>query len=253
LEKEQFQNIELIEADLEGRLTDEENHRVESLLASDSDFKNELILYQTIISGVRSEKDEHLVEEFRKIDRLQDVAIAQKPNIFFSFNRIAAVVLIICIASTTLYFYSSREEKSIAASLYVDDPGLPVKMSVNDQLALDNAMSYYKTGNYNSALEIINQQIKLNPTNDTLQYYMGVVLIKTGKFEKSIQYFTLLIDRCSTTVFCNDAEYRLGMAYWFVNDMTNAKRIFLKIEKDTLHPYFDPSTKALAEINKGVK
>ncbi len=54
-----MENFELIENYFEGKLSEEEKASVESLLLSNSDFKDEFELYKNIVFGIKEAGKEH--------------------------------------------------------------------------------------------------------------------------------------------------------------------------------------------------
>ena len=175
MEKEPLNNLQLIEAYIEGHLSEEEILRVKSLLESDPDFREEFKLYNTIVDGIRSGAAYALRKELIIADEGLDIKLKKGGTNSYCFTRIAAVILLFTIATSVIYFIVSGRKVDAIQQAYVDDPGLPVRMNADSKTMFDNAMSYYKTGETDKAISLLEELNRNFPDNDTVRYYMGAI------------------------------------------------------------------------------
>ncbi len=235
----------MIEAYIEGRLSEEQNLRVRSLLSTDPDFLEEFNLYNTIVDGIRSEATEALREEMKKADIKLDLTNESIRSKGRSYPMIAAVLLLFFLATSTVYFINSGRRIAAIQQVYVEDPGLPVTMNAESKTILDNAMSYYKTGDTDKGLVLLKELSRNLPQNDTVRYYMGVLLLKSGHPSLAVKEFEFVLQPDITSVFKKDAEYRIAFAFWMQNKKSEAKHLFRQIKDNPLHPYHQAAVNAL--------
>lgn len=99
-----------------------------------------------------------------------------------------AAILVVILGIGT-YFTLSKSTKNYYKTYADSDPGLPVFMSI-DQHALDQWMLTYKAQNYPIALKTGIQLLQENPTNDTIQYYLGVIQLELNHPTQAQRYFS---------------------------------------------------------------
>lgn len=233
---------------MEGRLSEEQNLRVKNLLSTDPDFLEEFNLYNAIVDGIRSEPTEALHKEMEKADVELDLAHESIRGKGISYSRIAAVLFLFILAASAVYFINSGGRLDAIQQVYVEDPGLPVIMNSESNTVVDNAMSYYKTGEIDKGLTLLKELSRSLPQNDTVRYYMGVFLLKAGHPSKAEKEFEFVLQTDIPSVFKNDAEYRLAFALWMQNKKYEAKHIFRQIKNKPIHPYHEAAVNALETI-----
>ncbi len=87
------------------------------------------------------------------------------------------------------YLITSKSTKNYYKTYADSDPGLPVFMSI-EKHALDQWMLTYKDQNYPKALKTGIELLKENPTNDTIQYYLGVIQLELNHPMQAERYFS---------------------------------------------------------------
>lgn len=101
--------------------------------------------------------------------------------------KYAAVFTVILGVGT--YLITSKSTKNYYKTYADSDPGLPVFMSI-EKHALDQWMLTYKDQNYPKALKTGIELLKENPTNDTIQYYIGVIQLELNHPMQAELYFS---------------------------------------------------------------
>lgn len=227
---------------------EEQNLLVRNLLDTDPDFLSEFRLYNAIVDGIRSEPTEALRKEMKKADVELDLTQVTIRGRWGSYSRVAAVLLLFILAASVVYFINTGRQMDAIQQVYVEDPGLPVTMNTGSKTLLDNAMSYYKTGDTDKALALLEELRWNSPQNDTVQYYLGVLFLKSGHPSKAEKQFEFVLQTEIPSVFKNDAEYRLAFALWMQNKKVKAKQLFRKIKDNSLHPYHQAAVSALESL-----
>lgn len=118
------------------------------------------------------------------------------------------------------YFISSKSTKNYYKTYVDSDPGLPVFMSI-EKHALDQWMLTYKDQNYPKALKNGIELLKENPTNDTIQYYLGVIQLELNHPSKALYYFSKI--NISQSTFAEKASW-LNAICTMYTDKVKAKR-----------------------------
>lgn len=101
--------------------------------------------------------------------------------------KYAAVFAVILGVGT--YLITSKSTKNYYKTYADSDPGLPVFMSIEKRV-LDQWMLTYKDQNYPKALKTGIELLKENPTNDTIQYYIGVIQLELNHPMQAELYFS---------------------------------------------------------------
>ncbi len=245
---EPLKNIELIEAFFEGRLDAEEQQRVQTLLDTEPEFKEEFELYKTLVTGIKNLRADEIKSELKKIDDELDEKQkhpTKSSNSFFGIPLAIAATLTVILISAGYWLYQSKfSERAIAFKYYVEDPGLPVLMSSGNNKAFDEAMNLYKLNQYEESLFAFQDILKSDTTNDSLLYYSGVNLLKQKEYIQAITYFRKVCD-IPKSEFHQDAHYRLAICLMLEGNRNEATQLFSEIIKDSDNPYRESALKIL--------
>lgn len=245
---EPLKNIELIEAFFEGRLDVAEQQRIQLLLDTDQEFKEEFELYKTLVAGIKSLNTEAIKSQLRKIDEELDEKPSRHGNATYSFFRIplaiAASLIVILMSAGYWIYYSNFSKRAIVNKYYVEDPGLPVLMSAGNRKAFDEAMNNYKLNQYQDSFNAFQDLLKSDSLNDTLLYYCGVNLFKLEKYQEAVGYFRKVFANPSSS-FHQDAQYRLAFCLYVEGKKEEAEQLFSEIIKDVDSPYRESALKMM--------
>ncbi len=144
-------------------------------------------------------------------------AINKKPLLFLPHYKIAASILLV-VASGYFIKYLVSDKTSIA-NYYVEDAGFKVWMDAgNKNIALTNAMSYYKSENYSAA---ITKFLTLSK-NDTAEYYAGICYIKLNQLDSATYYLKAL---SPVSVYKTKSDFYLALCYLFNNKQNEALKL----------------------------
>ncbi len=245
---EPLKNIELIEAFFEGRLDAEEQQRVQTLLDTEPEFKEEFELYKTLVGGIKSLQADEIKSQLNKIDvelddKHKNLNIRPKSIWGIPFS-IAATLTLIFLSGGYWIYQSNFSDRTIVNRYYEEDPGLPVLMSSSNNKAFDEAMNLYKLNQYEASLFAFQNLLKSDATNDSLLYYSGVNLLKLKEYLQAITYFQK-VHNSLTSEFHQDAHYRLAICLMLEGNRNEATQLFSEIIKDFNNPYRESALKIL--------
>ena len=150
----------------------------------------------------------------------------QAKIIRFSWMKYAAIFLVILGVST--YFTLSKSPTNYYATYAEKDPGLPVFMSINKH-KLDNWMLDYKDQHYKKALHEGFILTKENPTNDTINYFLGVIQLELNQPKNA--YKTLKKITTESSIYLERSTFLIAICLMDINKLS-AKQILEKIEHE---------------------
>ena len=241
-----MENYELIENYFEGKLSEEEKASVDSLLLSNSDFKDEFELYKNIVFGIKEAGKEHLKNKLKEADMELDegtpLTQVTKEKTNFKFIAIAASVLIIIGATSFYFFFKSPDLPELASKYYEPEIGLPVELAVSNS-KWDAVMNDLKSGNIKESKEKLDK-LKSSGTNDTLSYFEGVLDYELKNYGEAIKNFSSVNE---SAYYFQKAQYRLVLSYLMSK---NKKSALEAIDKATANKYFAKLSELKAELSK---
>ena len=121
--------------------------------------------------------------------------------------------------------YSRVDKNNLAVSAFKKAIDLlhPELQNVNLSLGI----AYYKSGDYDSALQTLNQVIELEPQNASAHFFVGLSLQKKNQHKKSIKSFHKAMVR--DPEFNQLSLFNIGLAYSKIDQYEPAKDAFNKV------------------------
>lgn len=141
-----------------------------------------------------------------------------------SFSKIALAAGII-IALGVFWIFSGSSNDRLYAKYFKPDPGLPTTMSSSDNFAFYEAMVNYKQKDYQTAISKWKKLDQKTPDNDTITYFLGVANLANNNSDDAVFYLKKTIHH-PESVFLEDAQYYLGLAYLKSDNTEAAIRAF---------------------------
>ncbi len=234
-----LKHIELIEAYLEGNLSEEEKVDFEVQLLVDKDLEEEFELYKKIVGGFQDIRLENIRKKLQAIDDEMD-SISNKPSAkFYWWAGLAACLIFFQI-------FLNYTKNSIPLPL---EEGLPVLMGDDHNLTFQNAMQLYKNGKYDASINRFKQLVVANPTNDTLLYFIGCAELNIQKYQEASQYFKYVSTK-SNSVFYLKSKYYLAYSLYKTNQSKEAKLILHELISNYENPFVEETKLFLKEINE---
>lgn len=84
----------------------------------------------------------------------------------------------------------------------------------------------------------------VKPTNDTLNYYVGIAYFREGEFDKSIQSMKIVISNTNSTYY-QKAEFRLALSYYANDEKEMALPLFKEIGNLAAHEFTEEAKEIL--------
>jgi hypothetical protein len=138
-----------------------------------------------------------------------------------NYYKIAAGIVLI-ISLGFLVKFTLSDKSSTITNYWIEDSGFKVWMGDNDKsMALNNGMSYYKSEDYEAAL---NKFLTVS-ANDTAQYYAGICYIKVNQLDSATYYLNAL---SNLSVYKNKSYFYLALCYLFNNKQHEGYKLLSK-------------------------
>ena len=113
---------------------------------------------------------------------------------------------------------------ALAEEFALSEPGLPVLMSTTPR-TMDAIMNAYKLGELSEARELLAAATEMDPENDTLRYFNGVVAVRMEGCGPATTWFTNLP---ATSAFAAKAEYNVALCALRADDIEQARTVLTK-------------------------
>ncbi len=183
------QLFERIEAYIMDSMSAEERHDFELDLKNDPELREELRVQQesTLAVGLGG-----FSKELKKIrgtaeDGTIPIESGRRKSIQPWLGIAAGFVLLFGLFT---WLNSGSQHEQLFAAYYEVDPGLPVPMSANDDIAFHDAMVDFKMGKFALAIEKWSALHIANEANDTLAFYLGCAEIEQGNDKEALDWFS---------------------------------------------------------------
>ncbi len=240
--EQSFEHIELFEAYLSNSLEDNNILAFEARLSYDQEFSDEFSRFKKLEEGIRQHYRKELKSKFNEIDKELENEIVSTPksNIRKLYWVTSAVAASLIIGIFLFNFYKSESKYTELAQQYWPvEEGLPVKMSAKG--IYDDAMNAYKQEQWQEA-----ENLLLAINSDTASYFLGVINYQQKEFDKSVQCFKTISE---TSVWYEQSQYRLALAYLSLNKVDTAKKILKSLSETS--PFKKDAELLLLELYSG--
>ena len=215
--------LETIERYYNGSMAKEEQEQFEEKLRKDESFQQEVDDIKSLLLAIETQALKEKIEVFHEDLPIQMKTESSTSKVrFLHFRNIAAAVIIIAGSASFWFFNDSSNEKTYK-EFFKPDPGLPTTMSTTSEYSFYDAMVIYKRGDYKTAISKWEKLEVKSPHNDTLVYFLGVANMADKQLDKAIPYLVKTSENKSS-VFQQDANYYLGLAYLKKDNKTEAIR-----------------------------
>jgi len=244
----EIENIVLIEQYYEGKLSDTEKTAFETRLQIDANLKNEFTLYKNIVEGIIDAGKENFKAKLKlanaELDEKKVVPLKQK----ISYKTFALAASILLIIGIYVFWFTQTKTNlaQLADKYYEHEKGLPVTMSIQKN-KWDEIMSDYKLADYKQTSYKLNNLLKENTSNDTLNYFFGIVnyeLTNYGATRSSLSHIT------ETSAYFDKAQYYLVLMYLQVDDKKAAIQTINQSLLNKTNLFFDKLTLLKQELSK---
>ena len=208
------EQLEAIERFLHNKMQPQEKEAFITLVSSNEFLKKNVDEMRLIFLGIEEASlTEKLVafhnDSARKSKSSKQGAV--RTLSIESWLAAASVLMIISIAAWLIFLKPDKNER-LFTEYFHSDPGLVSAMSSSANYSFDRAMVDYKTGNFDAALKTWDSLQRIEPDNDTLNYFLGVASLADHEPDNGINYLQK-VAAIPASVFVKDANWYLGLSY----------------------------------------
>ncbi|MDN5211344.1 tetratricopeptide repeat protein [Fulvivirgaceae bacterium BMA12] len=236
-----YNELELLDKYLDGKLTNEERKDLELRITEDEALKGELEVLQISRDAIRAvgiknnvkRLHQKLIAEIRSEEK--KVVPISRNNRFIRWTTGIAASLLLIVASFVAYQYATVNPDKIYAQQFLSYE-LPVTRSAETTMsAIDNS---YLSGDYAQVI----QHFNTSEQKSSRDYFLSAMsYLYTEEFDKAVTLFQTLVDKNNNTqgekYFEQETDFYLALAYLKVGETAKCKELFAKIKADSKHLY----------------
>ena len=179
---ENQENFERVERYINDEMSAEEKAQFENDLKSNAElskaYEEQCEMQMAVELGALNDS----------LDEIHNEVVGEQKNSKNNWWAIAAGIAIIIAAGVYLFQQGSPQDQ-LFATYSTTDPGLPVPMSSVDHYIFYDAMVDYKAEKYDVAINKWKGLVRAEPTNDTLNYYVGSAHYNLENYGEAVGYF----------------------------------------------------------------
>ena len=195
------------------------------------------------------EEDCAKIKEYLKETKTKIVTPLKKKNLFNTYLKYAALFALLFGVGSLLF---SKKEKLESLTHQFEEHGLINYMSSTSSSNWEDIMYDFKTKNYLKADYKIEKALIVNPKNDTLIYFLGVVKFKLNKLKDSkIQLKKL--QEFKASIYNEKSIYYLGLVEFKRGHLSSSKTIFKSLLNSTDIDVKNASFEHVNEIQSKLK
>lgn len=224
--------IELFEAHYEDLLPADIRADFEARLLVDSALAVEYETYKKLRVGLKDLQKEKVREQLKVLD---DEIESKNPVRLYSKWRIWIFWPVAALVAA-IFFLLPTVHRQVDLTVLPYEPGLPVTMhSASEQLGFANAMTHFKAGHFEVAAQLFDGVVSKFSSNDTLLFYLGNSLLRSGEYERSAQVFSQLCVQ-KNSAYKSHAEFYLWVSEYESTQSSEATRELSRIAERPQHP-----------------
>jgi len=230
--------IEEIEGYIYNELSDEQIMSFEAELASNKDLLDEINLIRSIDLAINENDVMQLRESIQNI--AGQIASEKQTERSFAghfkarkiiYAAVAASLIIMLSISGLLSRQASQDELYQKFYTTYQTTGINRSPDLTTDKTLPEALQRFDNKDYTTAINLLKEVIGRDQKNMAANFYAGVSLQETGKYESAIdQYQTVMIDK--DNLFVEQANWYIGLCYLQTNENKKAYNQFKKIAEN---------------------
>ena len=206
ISQEQFEQIEKY---LSNSMDAEERFEFDKILIGNDQLREQVDEQQILFQAVEEQSLREKLNEFHKGIEVENTKVKSIRS-YKKYAIAASIALLLGLGYWLTMGQKSAHEKLYAA-YFAPDPGLITPMSATSDYEFYRGMVDYKQGEYELAINRWDSLIKLNPENDTLNFFMGVSYLALEDPSQALPYLKKVSDS-SQSIFNPEVFYYLGLA-----------------------------------------
>lgn len=236
-------DYKLIEAKIDGSMSDQELDEFEQKLRDSEDFEREFQIQDAVIHSLIRSNDKVLKKEFHSF--LQESKAHHRQNKKQRRNLMIAASLSFLVFCSVAYYWflpDPMNNSAIYQAYFEVYPAPPITRGDDEIGAVPIDFSDYRKGNYAQAMETLQS----GPQSEMTSLYLAMCYLETEQVSKAIENIQATLDS-TNPIIKQTAEWYLALAHIKNNDQTKSLPILQKIT-DEKQLYYKQANKILLEI-----
>ncbi|MBN8665966.1 MAG: tetratricopeptide repeat protein [Chitinophagales bacterium] len=182
------EEFDQIEQYLAGQLTASENSLFEKRIQEETEWAEKVKEVKLLVLGIKENELKTRLQSFHKQMNTTTSIKTEAPVRSMGSRRWLAAASILLVAALATWWMVSRQDpyEKLYSTYYTPDPGLPTTMSVAGNYQFDKGMVAFKSGDYKEALQIWTPISKTTPSNDTINYFLGVTQLALKQNDEAL-------------------------------------------------------------------
>ena len=246
MEKLNEKDLQLIEAYIDRNITEEQQEVFRQKMASDENFRKEVILHEAVVRSMHKQRKQALKDELKKwADQPEVRERCKKQEKKTPIIRIGMGIAASIFAAISLFFmHNEHNQASLYAGHYISYPADHM-MRGEHNVSLDKANNFYATDQFLEAEAAFEILVKENNSAKN-RLFLANCYMKNEKWDKAEQSLLQIVDSGSELV--HEAKWFLSLVYLKENDQKMSKELLLEVKNDQ-KIYSRSAEKLLQELN----
>lgn len=213
--------LEHIESYLQDNLSELERDAFEQELKSNAALRQEVDDQRVILLAIQESSLRTSMDQMHEKLEAQNNGVTRLPDRRWIKYSIAASIAVLVGFVGIMLSRKQNPNDQLFAAHFTPDPGLPTTMSASNNYEFFNAMVSYKQGDYQKAIGVWETLLKEKPSNDTLNYFIGVAHLANDNEEEAISFLQWAAQH-PESAFYKEVYHYLGLAHLKNGDKENA-------------------------------
>ncbi|MEL6557532.1 MAG: tetratricopeptide repeat protein [Bacteroidota bacterium] len=231
-----------------GKMTPDERDIFEASLEKDVALKQAFDDYLNLTAGLSAFGYAEISE---KITEWEAEIVAETETKVVPLKRwymIAATISLLMVAAFSWWKFGIQDSsEDLYASYYQPYPDILTSRGAGETL-MSEALYSYESGNYDLAIDKLNQVLADDQDNSELRFYLGQAYLANSDAINAQAVFKALINE-KNFALSDASQWYLALAYLKTGDTIAAKEMLQQINRDTNHAYREKSKQLIERLN----
>lgn len=245
------EKYDLIERYCNGELSAEEEKQVMALQQQDSDFKQELELYQSTLQVVDDLVEDDLKDYLSRVEKDLSSTNSKTNAIPLQIWFAVAASVVIIIVFSYLFWPTNSSPEALYEAYFEPYRNVvyPVSRSGELPTLIDSAFNYYEKRMYNEAILAFERIPSAYPTTDLeLDLYLGISYLANNDATRAKEI--LLKAQLKSSEFTSEYQWYLALANLKLNNIPQAKQHLKSLQQQGGATWKKQATTLLNQLNE---
>lgn len=217
-------HIGLIEKYLDGDMDESDRAEFNRLISDSTEFRHQLREAEQVIASLRNDHHAKLKSSLRTMYD-ETVAVERESNSRRIYYWAAAAVIFIVGLVWTYTNFNTRNPHQVFLAYY---EAYPMNLTTRAERKSDDAERLYKMGDFTSALPLLIEKSRQNPTDDITRLHIGNCYLAKGDYEQAITIFTLTTSS-DDEIISQTGQWYLALTHLAASDVGKSADVLKRI------------------------